>query len=358
MESRQEEKTKVPPSFTALNVAQAFYRSASEYNHPLTEPQKLIRYLVTFARHHYPVKSRWYADGVERMPTNIGNSLGKLVGSYHYNGHVETRKLYIENKVEAAINSGATQVLVIGGGFDVLATMKHKNHTNVQFFEIDRGPHRDIKQNALLALKNGDHQYNDVKIAAAGLQSYGVLNDNIHFIDADMSQTDWLKKLENAGFDRNKETICIAEGFTMYVPEKAIQQWLNTLSQILSPKSSLILSFLRQRTTGLKEKFLQHILKKTNEGYLTVVSQENAPTFVFEQGFTIDERLPYDVMHAYLGETPGQIQENKLAEDYYMISPHKNNPDQALQQLANIPIVDIASIRNEPVKQSYNNTRV
>lgn len=57
-----------------------------------------------------------------------------IPGQFKGFGH---RKIFVQQQVEAAIEKGALQVLVVGAGFDTLCLRLAPQHPHVQFFEVD-----------------------------------------------------------------------------------------------------------------------------------------------------------------------------------------------------------------------------
>ena len=57
-----------------------------------------------------------------------------MPGQFEGFGH---RKIFMQQQVEAAIEQGARQVLVLGAGFDTLCLRLAPQHSHVQFFEVD-----------------------------------------------------------------------------------------------------------------------------------------------------------------------------------------------------------------------------
>ena len=57
-----------------------------------------------------------------------------MPGQFEGFGH---RKIFVQQQVEAAIEQGARQVLVVGAGFDTLCLRLAPQQPDVQFFEVD-----------------------------------------------------------------------------------------------------------------------------------------------------------------------------------------------------------------------------
>ena len=86
------------------------------------------------------IKAPWYQ--------RFGNALEKpiLAGQML---HLVLRKRFLDDEVRAAIEAGATQVLVIGGGFDTLSLRLAKEFPAVSFLEVDHPPTHEVKARAV-----------------------------------------------------------------------------------------------------------------------------------------------------------------------------------------------------------------
>lgn len=59
------------------------------------------------------------------------------------------RKMLMRQEIEKAIENGATQVVILGGGYDIRALFSSEKYKHVTFYELDRGPTRTAKLNAI-----------------------------------------------------------------------------------------------------------------------------------------------------------------------------------------------------------------
>lgn len=342
MNARKEEKNTIDASATALIVAQAYYASTAYNGIKNDEAKKLVKYLVTWAKHEYPFSAKWVTQVYDAMPVSLGKVAYTLFKVKNYPGYIATRKSYIEESVEQAIDNGAEQVLVIGGGFDVMATMKHRLHSGVQFYELDRGPHRRMKLEALNDLRAGKFPHHDVKKLADGLQQYGDIHDNMHFIEADLSLPGWQDALLQQKFDPSKKTVCIAEGLTMYLTQDEIKSWLADMRKLLAEDSSFVFSFFDSDSKNNTSKINGAILSKTNERFKTRIAAADVPAFMFDSGFSVVECLPREAIQQSLGLPSSEMDLTvNMPENYFRAVPKK--PDAVLQPYDKIPVAAVGS---------------
>ncbi|MEZ4587504.1 MAG: class I SAM-dependent methyltransferase [Gemmatimonadales bacterium] len=83
--------------------------------------------------------------------------------------HMATRKAWIEREVRRAIAGGATQVVVIGAGFDSLAYRLHRERGDVAWWEVDRPATQRVK--------------------LAGLDRAGAPSPTLGFVAADLGRS-------------------------------------------------------------------------------------------------------------------------------------------------------------------------
>lgn len=312
----------VPPSMTAMQVAQAYYSSVQFNQLEDNDSKKLIHYLVAWAKHAYPFKSKWVSQVFENLPVPIVKGLHSFFKCRNYPGFIAQRKTYISEAVDNAIQDGIEQVVVIGGGFDVMALVKHKQYPHVQFYELDRGPHQQMKQQALEDLRHQHFTHRDIKRLATGLKDYAILNDNIHYIAADLSDPAWRTILIDHGFSANKRSICIGEGLTAYLAPEETTSLLGILQQLLSEESRLILSFIEPSENTAADKISHKVRSTTNEGYKTQLTKDEVPHFMLNNGFQVLECLSAEAIQSSLGLTDATMKYSKgLVENYFISRP-------------------------------------
>lgn len=134
-----------------------------------------------------------------------------------------TRTRFMRKALSKAIkNSGITQVILLGSGFDLHAAnkVKYKKY-NVQFFEIDK-PHILACKEEILGAQNPP------------------IDKNAEYIAIDYVQEDLIKALSQHGIDFSKPTFVIWEGNTFYLEK---QQVIDTITKLTQNFQQLILSF-------------------------------------------------------------------------------------------------------------------
>jgi len=134
------------------------------------------------------------------------------------------RSRFIDDALEAAIEDGATQVLILGAGFDSHAYRFERLLQDVAVFELDRP--------ATLAMKR---QRVD--------QVLGRAPPNLRYVAVDLETESLRDALESSGYDFAQQSFVIMEGLTMYLNELALRQTLALVASH-SSGSSVVFDFV------------------------------------------------------------------------------------------------------------------
>ena len=135
------------------------------------------------------------------------------------------RTRFIDERMERAIRGGATQLVILGAGFD---TRAHRftdllQHTRV--IEIDYPTTQEYKQRRVEAALGG----------GAG---------NVVYAPIDFARESLGEVLERAGFQPGRRTYYICEGVSMYVPEAGMKETLRAIAAASAPGSAVLLEYL------------------------------------------------------------------------------------------------------------------
>jgi methyltransferase (TIGR00027 family) len=107
-----------------------------------------------------------------------------------------------------ALQNGATQVVVLGAGFDSRAYRFQSQLGDVRFMEVDYGPTQAYKKQRLGEILD-------------------VIPSNVSFVPMDFTKDNLLEQLRNAGYSEQQKTFFLWEGVTYYLPESAVKDTLH-----------------------------------------------------------------------------------------------------------------------------------
>lgn len=112
------------------------------------------------------------------------------------------RKRWMHDVVEAAIADGARQLLVVGAGFDALATVVAERHPDVLCIEIDAPPTASPKEK--------------------GVRGAGKLRPNLLLCPIDLSRKPLADALRSTTWNPAARSIVVAEGLLMYLSREHV----------------------------------------------------------------------------------------------------------------------------------------
>jgi methyltransferase (TIGR00027 family) len=134
------------------------------------------------------------------------------------------RTRFIDEALARAIAGGATQVVILGAGFDSHAYRCQELLAQVRVFEVDRPVTQALKR----------QRVNDV---------LGGPPANLTYVPIDFQREDLSDVLTRHGYDLSQRTFFILEGVTMYVPEDAVRATLRFVAAH-PPGSGIVFDFV------------------------------------------------------------------------------------------------------------------
>ena len=183
------------------------------------------------------------------------------------------RKAFFEHHVRNAIAEGATQVLILGAGYDTLAWRLSEEYPAVNFFEIDHPATARVK--------------------AQGITVMGK-RDNLSLIAEDLSKRKLVQVLSQShSWDRLAKTIIVAEGLVMYLPPEAVRDLFLQCTEITGAESQMGFSYLPADKTGRLDVgrwtgLMLFLQKTTGEPWLWGIHPERLQLFLSELGWSVD----------------------------------------------------------------------
>jgi methyltransferase (TIGR00027 family) len=166
--------------------------------------------------------------------------------------HYALRKKCIAGLVRSALINGATQVVIIGAGFDPLSFELHQEFPGAQFWETDHPATQRHK-----------------------LRSFSKIGlERLHFVALDLSATAFDREaLIKTSFDATQRTVWIAEGLLMYLTLDVVSSLMRTLKSLSAPGSQLVFTFMEKQSDGRirfdsQSKLVDCWLRKRGEPFL------------------------------------------------------------------------------------------
>jgi methyltransferase (TIGR00027 family) len=190
--------------------------------------------------------------------------------------HYPLRKRFFEDACVRSLNSGYTQVVNIGAGFDTLLWRLHARHPNVNFIEIDHPASSQVKQEAVTDK-----------------------GPNLSLLPVDLSKT----RLKDAlggfkAFDPSLRTFYICEGVLMYLEKADVSGVFESLRAMTGAGSRFAFSAVSPMgsSTNNTRLLLRLYLKIKNEPLAWSLEPSELEAFSKAQGYRVletgdDEKL-------------------------------------------------------------------
>lgn len=275
-------------SFTAAAIGAGFVSNSNSkvWNH-LVSPDlaKLADFFVSQGIKALP-KNLGYAfiKVIQSLPNELQKSLYTKIVTPGFTEHLALRKLMIDQQVQDAVNQGNKQIVVLGAGYDVQSMEWSLKYPEIQIFEIDYGLTHTVKKSCIEHIRKKD----SVAIKGLGgelVEKYYKLGDNLHLIDCDLGQNDILDILKEEGLDLKKSTVVIAEGFTMFLTKKQLNNFFLKIYNLIGKDGRFILSFSQpERKKRVVASALQ---KEANENFKSEAMPEEVPEIMGKCGFEV-----------------------------------------------------------------------
>jgi len=216
------------PSRTARNVALSVVALDANLDTQLTLPTgaaDATEQLLQAAGVASPRLLRWLRLAfTERVQRGIDRlTFGQLQAFGH-------RKSFCESEVRAAITRGATQILVLGAGYDTLAWRLASEFPLVAFFEIDHPATARVKARGIIRM---------------GQPS------NLHLLSEDLSGVSLAEALRRtAAWSARARTVFVAEGLLMYLRPQAVAALFADAARMSAAGSSFAFTYVDQGEDG------------------------------------------------------------------------------------------------------------
>ena len=189
------------------------------------------------------------------------------------------RKAFCERQVREGIAAGATQVLLLGAGYDTLAYRLAPEFPSVAFIEIDHPATSHLK--------------------ARGIERLGQPR-NLHLIAEDLGERAPTGALEGPGpWDQRAQSVVVAEGLLMYLPPPAPSQLFERCAAVTGEGSRIAFTYVGTRDDGRPDagpwtKHLLWMFHAGGEPWLWSIRPEEIALFLESTGWTSDPELCRD----------------------------------------------------------------
>jgi methyltransferase (TIGR00027 family) len=140
---------------------------------------------------------------------------------------VVARTRYIDDYLEACIDDGIEQLVILGAGYDSRAYRCDRLKGKIKVFEVD---HPDTQRAKVEKVK----------------KIFGFLPDDVVYVPIDLDKRKLDEGLFESGYDRNLKSLFIWEGTTQYLTAEAVDETLAFVSNNSGKGSSIIFDYAFQ----------------------------------------------------------------------------------------------------------------
>jgi len=185
------------------------------------------------------------------------------------------RTRFIDEMMERAVRRGATQVVILGAGFDTRAHRFRELLMDATVFEVDYGATQEYKRRR-------------VEEALGGAPA------NLVYVPIDFTRENLGSVLRGAGFKPDCKSYFICEGVSMYVPEQGVREMLCAMAAESAPGSAVLLEYLNRGGLEVLKKQSRGMIKNAfhwGEPFVFGVPDGQDREFFLETGWELDEAL-------------------------------------------------------------------
>lgn len=180
------------------------------------------------------------------------------------------RKAFFEHQVRDGIAKGATQILVLGAGYDTLGWRLAPEFPEVSFFEIDLPATTRLKSKGIDVIGSRDNLF----LLAEDLCKR-------RLVDVLLSSEAWRA---------NAQTVIVAEGLVMYLRPEAVQDLFCQCNLVTAEGSWVIFSYIPSGPDGRLDAgewtgFMLWLQKIAGEPWLWSIRPERLRRFLRECGW-------------------------------------------------------------------------
>jgi methyltransferase (TIGR00027 family) len=209
-----------------------------------------------------------YAGARQVIDTN-----GVMFAAYFM---INVRTHYIDAAVRRAVADGATQVVILGAGYDSRAYRFRQAYPQLRFFEVDLPATSERKRQRLAEV-------------------FGAVPEYVRYAPIDFDTQRLQDVLPPLGYDAKQRTLFIMEGVTMYVAEPGNAATLEFIRKNSASGSRVVYDYLlRPVVEGKYEGFyaagyIASAVARRGEPYVTGWTLPEAAAFAQRHGLVVVE---------------------------------------------------------------------
>jgi methyltransferase (TIGR00027 family) len=202
------------------------------------------------------------------------------------------RTRFIDDAVEAALNEGIEQVVILGAGFDARA-YRIAAMARVPVFEVDH-PSTSATKRAVVEA------------------TLGSIPSLVRFIAVDFNSGSWQSAITSSGYDPQRRSLFIWEGVTNYLTEDAVDRTLRWCASAASG-SKVLFTYVHSRVLDEPQAFdgtdrLFATLSAADERWTFGLDPSSLRSFLAQRGLLLEADVgASDYRARYFGRTADRM---------------------------------------------------
>ena len=188
------------------------------------------------------------------------------------NGYLVARARYIDDVLQATLDDGLDQLVILGAGYDSRAYRFEQLKRGVKVFEVDHPATQQEKMKKVKAI-------------------LGELPSSVTYAGIDFNTQTLEARLPELGYDERLKTLFILEGLLMYLSSAAVEGLLAFIRQHSGPGSQVIFDYIH---SALLEGTVKHgevsrmrrVRLVSGEGLTFSIPEGKVKEYLESKGFT------------------------------------------------------------------------
>lgn len=215
------------------------------------------------------------------------------------------RARFCEACLDTALQTGTTQYVLLGSGFDTFAI--RRTDCNIPIFEVDKS--------SVLTDKR-------MRLERAGL----ALPDSVHWISADVSKGTLQKLLKESGFDCTQKTFFSCLGLFYYLTKAEIADLFHDLASFIAEGSTIVFDFaddhwFSSEVPRVKE--LRNMAEASGAPMQSCFGYQELEALLQEHGFLIYEFLrEQEIQNRYFSNP--SVEMHAFEHVHFALAVYKN----------------------------------
>jgi len=176
------------------------------------------------------------------------------------------RTIAFDRALLDAVHAGATQVVILGAGFDSRGYRFAHQLRGVRFMEVDYPPTQEYKKRRVEEI-------------------LGALPPAVSYVPMDLTRDDLLTQLAKAGYSERQRTFFLWEGVVFYLPEDAVKDTLHFVRDHAARGSRLAFNYTYARDRNVNNP--DSLYARWGEPWLFGFPDDGAGPYVRREGLDV-----------------------------------------------------------------------